>query len=59
MLNTEKIELIEKQILEYEETFQVTKANRCRSKLEFILYMENRLKPPSDGPKCQPKYNEY
>ena len=34
------------------------KADSLESKLSHVLFMEHRNKP-SDGPKYQPKYNEY
>jgi len=53
------IEEVEEMLAMYEDTFQETKANRCRSKLDFLIYMENRSKPRSDGPNYRVKFDEY
>ena len=54
-----KVEEVEQEIIRLEDAHETRKANSMRQKLCFIVEMQNRDNPKSDGPKYNPKYNEY
>ena len=56
MLYNDKIKAVEQLILQYEDELDIARANRCRSKLEFLLAFENRVIPKSDGKDYKKKY---
>ena len=45
-----KVEEVEQEIIRLEDAHEARKANSMRQKLCFIMSMENRAKPQSDGP---------
>jgi len=54
-----KVEEVEQEIIRLEDAHETRKANSMRQKLCFIVEMQNRDNPKSDGEKFRVRRSDY